>query len=175
MNIRKTLRSDRSEVARIYRTAWEGTEGIARRPHEITETYIFSLLNKEEDQIVSLVAENEEGEIIGVIHAVKDGLEAHDHIISDLTIIIHPDWQRKGVAKALGFAFLNHITEKRQDVMRVEMALPTKITTVDAFKNEGFVEEGKIANRFRNPDGTFQDILLLAWINPNFDPDYHKS
>lgn len=172
MNIRKTLRSDRIDVAKIYRTAWEGTEGIARRPHEITETYIFSLLNKSDDEIVSLVAEDENGELMGVVHATKDGLEGHDHIISDLTIIVPPVHQRKGVAKALGVEFLKYISKERKDVMRVEMAAPQSLSRIEAFKAFGFNEEGIIKNRFRTQDGSFIDISLMAWINPNFDPNF---
>ena len=150
----------------------EGTEGIARRAHEITETYIFSLLNKKDDEIVSLVAENDDEEIIGVLHAVKDGLEAHSHILTDLTIIIDPEWQGKGIAKALGVAFLMHVAQHRKDVMRVEMATPKELARIEAFGAAGFKQEGDIPNRYRNEDGSFTDIILMAWINPNFDPDF---
>ena len=171
MNIRKTAKRDRIEVAGIYRTAWQGTEGIARRPHEITETYIFSLLNKIENQIVSLVAENDNGEIIGVIHALKDGLEGHDHILSDLTIVVHPEYQKQGLAKALGWAFLQHVAEDRSDVLRVEMHSPDNLSRVKAFEAAGFIVEGTHKKRFRNIDGSFQDIVLMVWINPSFNPE----
>lgn len=171
MNIRKTSKRDRIEVAGIYRTAWQGTEGIALRPHEITETYIFSLLNKIENQIVSLVAENDKSEIVGVIHALKDGLEGHDHILSDLTIVVHPDYKKQGVAKALGWALLQHVAEVRSDIMRVEMHSPANLSRIQAFESAGFIVEGTHKNRFRNMDGTFQDIVLMVWINPGFNPE----
>jgi len=175
VNIRKTRKNDRIEVAGIYRTAWQGTEGIARRPNEITETYIFSLLNKNDSQIVSLVAEDDKGEIVGVIHALKDGLESHDHLLSDLTIIVHPDHQKTGVAKALGWAFLQHISENRPDILRVEMHTPDHDYRVKAFQSGGFEVEGKLNRRLRNPDGSFQDVVVMTWINPNFNPKLKGS
>ncbi|MCG8576309.1 MAG: GNAT family N-acetyltransferase [Flavobacteriales bacterium] len=168
MKIRKTQNIDRSHVAEIYRSVSQETEGIPRRLHEITETYIFSLLNKKEDEIVSLVAEDEEGKLLGVIHATKNGLESYTHILSDLTIIIRPEAQGKGVAKALGYHVLNYIRDHRPDVWRLEVEAISKLDHLDIFYAAGFVKEGEIKNRIRNIDGSFSDSVLLVWFNPNF-------
>ncbi len=168
MNIRTTTKHDRIRVAKIYRSVSGEMETITRRTHEITETYIFSLLNRAKDQIVSLVAESDDGDLLGVIHAVKNGLESYDHILSDLTIIVRPEYQGKGVARALGIAILEYIVENRPDVWRLEVESRTEKTRLDIFAKAGFVWEGEIKNRIRNIDGSFADSILLVWFNPNF-------
>lgn len=168
MKIRKTTTHDRIPVAKIYRSVSGETETIVRRSHEITETYIFSLLNRPEDQIVSLVAENEDRELMGVVHACKDGLESYDHILSDLTIIVRPEYQGSGVARALGEAILSYVASERPDVWRLEMEARKGKTRMDLFLRAGFQLEGEIKNRIRNIDGSFADSVLLVWFNPNF-------
>jgi len=169
MNIRKTTTHDRIPVAKVYRSVSGELETITRRSHEITETYIFSLLNKPDDQIVSLVAEDDEGELMGVVHACKNGLESYGHILTDLTIIVRPEFQGKGVARALGEAILRYVAANRPDVWRLEMEARKEKTRLDIFLAAGFVTEGEIKNRIRNIDGSFADSVLLAWFNPNFE------
>lgn len=73
MIIRKATISDREGIAELYRNVAGNVIGISRRPHEITDTYVYALLNKKPADIVCLVGTNDDGDIIGVIHGIKNG------------------------------------------------------------------------------------------------------
>lgn len=170
MIIRKASPIDREEIADIYRVASGGIQGISRRPHEITETYIYSLLSKKDKDIVFLVAIDDDEKVIGFVHAVKSGLEMYDHILCDLTIMITPEHQKKGIGKILGIEFLKYVASHRPDIKRVEMEALSELMLLNTYTSAGFIKEGEIKGRVRNVDGTFSDSILLVWINPNFVP-----
>ena len=171
MLIRKALPIDRDEIADLYRAASASVQGISRRPHEITETYIYSLLNDIDKKMVFLVATEEvDGEetILGCVHATKSDLEVYSHILSDLTVMVSPSHQKNGIGKFLGIEFLKHVAQKRPDIKRVEMEALSAQMHLDTYKAAGFIKEGEIKERVKNVDGTFSDSVLLVWINPSF-------
>jgi len=166
--IRRATISDREDLAELYRTVAGNVIGISRRPHEITDTYVYSLLNKKPSDIVCLVGVDDDDQIIGVVHGTKNGLEVYSHILSDLTVIVRPDLQSQGLGKKLSLAFLEHIFNHRPDIMRVEMEVITILKLVEAFELAGFVKEAETTKRIKNADGTFSNSVLMAWFNPNF-------
>jgi ribosomal protein S18 acetylase RimI-like enzyme len=168
--IRQASISDREDIAELYKTvAVEGNVvGISRRPHEITDTYVYSLLNRKPADIVCLVGVDDDDRVIGLVHGTKNGLEVYSHILGDLTVIVSPDHQSKGIAKKLSLAFLEHIFNQRTDIMRVEMEVITILKLVQAFELAGFVKEAETSKRIKNGDGTFSNSVLMAWFNPNF-------
>jgi RimJ/RimL family protein N-acetyltransferase len=168
VNIRKATIGDREDIAEIYRAIARSIEGIARRPHEITDTYVYSLLNKKPSEVVFLVAVDEDDRVVGAVHGIKNGLEMYSHILSELTVLVRPDMQSKGIGHKLSFAFLDHVFNCRPDVMRVEMEVIDALDRCDVYEAVGFVKEGMPKNRIRRPDGTFSDSVLMAWHNPNF-------
>ena len=168
MNIRKANISDREDIAEIYRAVARTVEGINRRPHEITDTWVYSLLNRKASDIVFLVAVDDDGRVIGSVHGVKNGLEMYSHILGELTVMVHPEFQSKGVGHKLSFAFLDHVFNNRPDVMRVEMEVIDVLDRVQIYEAVGFVKEASPKSRIRRPDGTFSDSVLMAWFNPNF-------
>ncbi|MBK7128689.1 MAG: GNAT family N-acetyltransferase [Crocinitomicaceae bacterium] len=168
MKIRKAKISDREEIAALYRSVADSVVGIARRPHEITDTYVYALLNTKPSDIVCLVALDESDQIIALAHGIKNGLEIHSHILSDLTVIVKTDQQSKGVGKQLAQALLQHIANERPDIMRLEMEVPVIPSLIDTFLKGGFHKEGQTIKRIKRPNGTFSDSVLMVWFNPNF-------
>lgn len=168
VKIRKATVGDREDIAEIYRAISRSVEGISRRPHEITDTYVYSLLNKKEADIVFLVAVDEDERVLGAVHGIKNGLEAYSHILSDLTVLVRPGFQSQGIGHKLAFAFLDHIFHQRSDVLRVEMEVIDALNRIQIYESVGFIKEGAPKNRIRRPDGTFSDSVLMAWHNPNF-------
>lgn len=168
MNIRPVAKTDREDIAEIYQAVAENVEGISRRPHEITDTYVYSLLNKKSNDIVFLVAVDDNGKVVGAVHAIKNGLEMYNHILSELTVLVRPVSQSKGVGRQLSFAFLDHVFNNRPDVMRVEMEVVHNLERVQIYEAVGFVKEAEPKNRIRKADGTFSNSVLMAWENPNF-------
>ena len=168
MKIRKANRTDRVYIANIYNQVAGKVEGITRRPEEITETYVFSLLNMPEDRCIFLIVENDKGKIIGFGHAEKNGLKAYDHILSNYAIVIAPEGQHNGIGKSLFIGFLEYLKSNRPDIKRLEMEVKDDPERVIKFEAAGFKTEAIIKSRARSVDGTFYDQVLMAWENPNF-------
>ena len=168
MKIRKAHSTDRTCIADIYEVVAEEVQDITRRPEEITNTYIFSLLNKSEDQCIFLVVEDNDGEIIGFAHAEKKGLAAYAHILTNYTIAVSPDLQKKGYGRGIFMGFLEYILNERPDIKRLEMEIKNDKDRVALFEAAGFSVEAIIKDRARAANGTFYDQVLMAWMNPNF-------
>jgi len=168
VKIRKAYSTDRTFIAEIYEEVAGKVAGITRRPEEITDTYIFSLLNKSEDECVFLVVEDDDMDIIGFAHAEKSGLAAYDHILSNFTIVVSPETQGQGVGRGIFMGFLEYIFNERPDIARLEMEVQVDKDRIALFEGTGFKTEAIIENRMRGMDGKLYDQALMAWINPNF-------
>jgi RimJ/RimL family protein N-acetyltransferase len=123
-----------------------------------------------------LVGLDEAGQtIIAEIHAMKYGIRIFDHILTHLTIIVHPDHQGKGLGKKILQAFLNEVMEKRPGIRRVELeSRSSNYRSIGLYKHLGFVQEGTMKNKTRNKDGSFEDSILMAWANPNYMPSMNS-
>ena len=173
MKIRKAHSTDRGHIARIYRDLEGKVEGITRRPEEITETYVFTLLNQSEDKFIVLVMENDEDEIIGFVHGEKVGLAIYDHILTNFTVVVKPDYQGKGIGQKLFIEFLDHIKNNRPDIKRLEMEVRYNVERIEAFKGIQFIIDATIKERARDADGTFYDMVLMAWETPQIRSIIH--
>jgi len=169
VKIRKAHSTDRGHIARIYRDLEGKVEGITRRPEEITETYVFTLLNQSEDKFIVLVIENDEDEIIGFVHGEKVGLAIYDHILTNFTVVVKPEYRKKGIGQKLFVEFVEYIKNNRPDIKRLEMEVRFNIERIKAFEGIKFVIDATIKERARDADGTFYDMVLMAWENPNFE------
>ena len=115
-------------------------------------------------QGLMLVAIDSQNRLVAEIHALKYGLLIFDHILTGLTIAVHPDVQGKGVGKALFRAFLDDLQQVFPEVSRVELeSRSSNQKSIGLYQNLGFVEEGRMKNKTRNQDGTYEDSLLMAW------------
>ncbi len=170
MKIRKAHSTDRSYIVDIYGVVADAIQDITRRPEEITNTYIFSLLNKPEDQCIFLVVEDDDDEIIAFAHAEKIGLAAYNHILTNYIIAVSPDVQNKGYGRGVFMGFLEYVFNERPDIQRLEMEIKHDPDRVKLFEATGFTKEAVIKNRARAANGEFYDQVLMAWINPNFKP-----
>lgn len=171
MLIREAYQGDRDQIAKVYRAVAGKVHGIARRSHEITDTYIFSLLNKDPKNIAFLVAVDEKSDkIIGFVYAVKSGLLVHHHILTDYTIVVSPDHQSQGLGRDLFISFLHHLEKKRPDVLRLEMEVFVDPIHIKTYEKLGFVKEGVIEKRHYDVNGNYSDSVLMVWFNPNFIP-----
>lgn len=168
MKIRRAVVSDKTSIYSLYREVASTSGGIARVEEEITESYIENLFENVSKEGIMLLAE-EEGQVIAQIHACKYGIRIFDHILTHLTIVVHPAAQGKGVGKRLFNAFLTEIQQNRPDIARVELeSRATNSKSIGLYQSVGFVQEGRMKNKTRNRDNSFEDSILMAWSNPNF-------
>ncbi len=170
MKIRNASEEDKSSLYALYKAVAQNSGGIARTEDEITEDYIDALFSSLENKGIMLVGTEEEtGALIAEIHASKYGIKIFDHILTSLTIVVHPDYQGKGIGKKMFEAFLNHIEHHRPEIGRVELeSRATNKRSIALYRQLGFVQEGVMKNKTRNPDGKFEDSILMTWTNPAF-------
>jgi ribosomal protein S18 acetylase RimI-like enzyme len=162
---------DESKVLILYKTVARISGGIARIESEITESYIKNNLEKSLKTGVCLVISHPENEkeLIAEIHCSKLEPQLFKHTLSDLTIAVHPDFQGKGVGKAIFMHLLNHIENSRTDILRVELITrESNQKAITFYQKIGFKIEGRFENKIINPDGTFEADLPMAWMNKNF-------
>ena len=171
MTIRPATEADNEQIFHLYRLTARLSGGIARTEAEITPAYVEANTDKAiaENGLI-LVAEAAD-EIIAEIHGHQYGIRIFRHILTNVTVVVHPEFQSRGVGKQLILAFLEHIRRHRPDIRRVELeSRVTNQKSVALFKSVGFVQEGTMKNKTRNADGRFEDSLLFGWENPDFRP-----
>jgi RimJ/RimL family protein N-acetyltransferase len=163
MTIRPATSSDHSNLLILHQAVAEDPNGIARMPDEITDAYIQSLLTIQPPTGLQLVLENDSDGLIGEIHATKYGLRIFDHIMANLTIVVHPAHQGKGIGKALFSRFLNEIRQTFPEIKRVELeARASNQASLRLYESLGFEVEGIYRNKTRNRDGSFVDSVAMA-------------
>ncbi|GAB4019034.1 GNAT family N-acetyltransferase [Spirosoma koreense] len=170
--IRKGAYTDKNAIIELHRTVARRSQGIARTESEITDQYVDDLLKTTDSQGLMLVALTPENQLIAEIHAAAYGLRIFDHILTGLTIAVHPDYQRKGIGKLLFQAFLEEVQRSFPEISRVELeSRASNQKSLGLYRSLGFVQEGCMKNKTRNADGSYEDSLLMAWTKPGFVPN----
>jgi putative acetyltransferase len=90
-------------------------------------------------------------------------------VLSELTIAVDPDYQGKGLGRMIFTHLLDYITNKRSDVMRVELiSSESNLKAISLYESLGFSREGKLERRIRNNKNELEADIPMAWFNPNF-------
>lgn len=135
---------------------------LVSRPHEL-------ILAAFETKIVELgrsgryVVAEKDGKIIG--HALLDPmpLKAISHVFRP-TIVVHPGFLGQGVGTALMHDLMEWAKQSRR-VEKIELLVrATNERAIRLYSKLGFVEEGRMRNRVRLPDGSFVDDIAMAWF-----------
>ena len=138
--------------------------GIARQADEISWEYVENNLSKSLLTGICLVAE-EDSQVVAEIHSYKLVPKVFDHVLSELTIVVHPDWQGKGIGKEIFTAFLMEVKTNRPEILQVELiARESNSKAVKFYQKIGFRIEGKLEKRIVNPDGTFESDIPMGWV-----------
>lgn len=167
--IRKATVQDKQAIIDLHREVARISQGIARTEAELTDQYMDSLFLVTERQGLMLVALDTTGQLVAEIHASKYGLCIFDHILTGLTIAVHPNYQGKGIGKLLFREFLDKVQCLFPEVGRVELeSRASNLKSIDLYHSLGFVQEGRMKNKTRNQDGSFENSLLMAWTKPGF-------
>lgn len=163
--IRQAEISDFSEIKTLYRAVAKTIGGIARTEEEITDAYIKRNIENALAKGISFVVEDTETSIlIGEIHCYKLEPKVFNHVLSELTIVVHPNYQGKGIGKMLFTELLNFVKSKKKDILRVELiARESNKKAIRFYESMGFKIEGRLANRISNTDGSYEADIPMAW------------
>jgi ribosomal protein S18 acetylase RimI-like enzyme len=173
MHYRNAERTDIAALAKLYREVASKSGMIARKEHEVTTEFVEAFVDKSLRDGLIIVGEDEAqpGELIAEIHASKPGIELLGHIFSDLTILVDPRYQDKGIGRTIFTIFLDEIANHRPDVGRVELlTAESNKRALHLYQSLGFVIEGRFEMRLRTATG-FEADIALSWQNPGFEFD----
>lgn len=172
MRYRTAHLDDMRRLIKLYKTVSDLGGGIARTENEITESYVTAFLDKSLSSGLIIVAENpdDSDELIAEIHAYKTGIHVFDHVLSELTIVVHPKFQGMKIGRTIFTIFLEEIARNRTDVGRVELiARESNIKAIELYQSLGFQVEGRLEMRIKTPDGHYEADIPMGWQNPNFE------
>jgi len=169
--IRQANQADLNKIYALYKKVATETTGLARAGDEITEQYIHDVMNNSSGSGIELVIDNPDNsnEIIAEIHCYKLSPKVFDHVLSELTIAVDPDYQGKGLGRLIFTHLLDFIMNKRPDVLRVELiSRETNLKAISFYESLGFNREGKFEKRISYSENEFEADIPMAWFNPNF-------
>lgn len=161
--IRPAAPSDVPALLQLYRAVASQAGALARRAEEMDEAYVLGFTGAARERGIELVAEDDLG-LCAEIHASRPSPADFQHVLGELTLVVHPRAQGRGLGKALFTAFLRHVQDSEPSITRIELI--TRDSNVRArhiYEGLGFVVEGRLQGRVRHPDGRLEDDLFYAW------------
>lgn len=172
MRYRSADIDDLSRIIQLYKAVARQEGGIARLEHEITEDYVKNFILKSLSTGVIIVGENpdNEEELVAEIHGYKSGLTVFDHVLGDVTIVVHPKFQGKKIGRTILTIFLEEIGRNRMDIGKVELvAREGNRKAIELYQSLGFMIEGRMEMRIRTPERNYEADIPMGWQNPNFE------
>lgn len=173
MHFRTAELRDVPALLKLY-TAVANQGTLTRTEDEITVEYVQGFISKGIEGGLIIVAEHPERphELVGEIHAVKAGIRLFNHVLTDLTFAVHPNFQKKGLGRSLLTLFLDEVVRTRPDVGKVELLVQeSQSGAISLFQSLGFLIEGRFELRRRNTDSTYEADIPMGWQNPAYEFD----
>jgi ribosomal protein S18 acetylase RimI-like enzyme len=165
---------DIPRLVKLYKAVAQKEGGIARVEEEISEAYVNNFLEKSLSSGLIIVGENPDDpeELVAEIHAYKAGIKVFNHVFGDLTIVVHPNFQRMKIGRTIFTIFLEEIARNKPDIGRVELiAREGNLKAIELYQSLGFQIEGRLEMRIKTPEGNYEADIPMGWQNPNFEFD----
>src|SRR6187551_1239092 len=163
---------DLHSLVTLYKSVARTEDGIARLESEITEDYVKNFLLNSLTSGLIIVGENpdNETELIASVHAYKKGIRVFDHVLSDLTLVVHPQFQGKKIGRTIFTIFLEEIGRNRPDIGKVELiARESNTKAIALYQSLGFLVEGRLEMRIKTTQGAYEADIPMGWRNPNYE------
>lgn len=165
-SIQLTQSQHAEQVVALYRSVAAIPGGLARDVNEISSEYIHDFLQKSFRKGLSIAAfEHESGQLIAEIHGYSPEPKVFSHVISDVTIAVHPQYQGKGIGSEMFRVFIQNIREKQIHIRRIELiARESNGKAIELYQRLGFVIEGKLIGRINGINGFEADIPMALLL-----------
>lgn len=164
-NMRRATIKDAYKIEELYKAVAKNEGGLIRMADEITPDYVQSFIKNSLADGLIIVAEHptDKEKLIAEIHAHRPGIKVLNHILYNLTIVVHPDWQSKGIGRKI-FAYFLETVSTMPDISRVELiSRESNQKAIKFYQSLGFKIEGKFENRIKTSSGKFIADIPMAW------------
>lgn len=165
--IRKATIDDQENLLLLYKKVASKSEGLARTSNDISEEYIFDLLNKGITTGLALVVVDGD-KIIGSMIKCRLEIEFLAHILSQGSVLIDPDHQRRGLGSQLMKTFLQEVENSYPHILRVEIMVRESSPAMKLYEKLGFAKEGRFDRGVRKSDQSLEAGIPMCWFNPRF-------
>jgi len=163
--VTNSTQNDIEAIVHLYRAVASIEGGLARSVDEITDAYVDHFVSKALENGLIIVAKTGDGTIVGEIHGYALGPRVFSHVLGELTIAVHPDFQGIGAGKALFNEFMRQVNLDRPDILRVELiARESNAKAIKFYEKLGFVIEGRLQRRIRSVGSGFEADIPMAWL-----------
>ena len=170
IEIHKAHTQQTEALFELYRAVSNTKDGLIRNQEEITRGYISDFLGHSLENGLCLVAMHSD-QIIGEIHAITPKIYAFQHLLTDLTIVVHPNHQGKGVGRKLFDLFLDTVQKEYTHILRVELyTREHNHKNVKFYESLGFINEGRQYQKIYHSQDRLETPLHMAWFNPFYTP-----
>jgi len=166
---RPASHKDLEAIYRLYKSVAAQPIGIARSPEEVTKAYVQDFMREASAAGIELVIENpgDPSELVAEIHCTCPTPKIFSHVLNELTIAVHPQFQGRGLGKKIFVSLLDFIMTNRPDILRVELFVQeSNERAIALYKKIGFVPEGKFEKRIVGKHQQLEADIPMAWINP---------
>lgn len=166
--VQKASDSNKIQIFSLYKKVSQTVGGLARNSNEITTAYIDNFCSKSQANGIQLIIKGNDS-IIAEIHCYKLEPSVFNHVLSELTIAVDPDYQGKGLGKLIFQSLLKIIMEESPEILRVELiARESNQKAIEFYQKLGFVAEGRFEKRISASTNSFEADIPMAWFNPYF-------
>ncbi len=174
LGVRKTTPADIDPILALYRTVATQSGGIIRTEEEITRPYVEAFVTGSLRSGVGYVVDHpgQAGVLVAEIHAYPYGLSAFRHILTDLTIVVHPAFQGQRIGKLIFERLLTEVAENMPHILRLELFVrENNARAIQFYQKLGFIQEGRHKHKIKNKDNALETPLEMTWFNPNYRMD----
>lgn len=155
---------DVADIVALYRSVAALEGGLARKQDEISAAYIQNNYACSRERGVCFIARAGQ-QIAGEIHACRPFPQVFSHVLSDLTIAVHPQFQGRGVGRLLFTRLIDEVKCNHPEILRIELiARESNQRAIDFYKTLGFLIEGRMAGRIKSVASGFEADIPMAWL-----------
>jgi ribosomal protein S18 acetylase RimI-like enzyme len=170
--IRSANRWESQQIYELYQVVSTLNLGnLTQEEDEITLKYVGEEVEQGLARGLVLVLE-QENQIIGYLKAFTSPFRCLAHVLTNATMMVHPEWQGKGYGGQLMDAYLAEIRANMPHILRFEL-LPHQCNqkAIKFYESHGFCQESVAKNKIRNPRGYFDSEVVMVWFNSNFSEE----
>lgn len=101
-----------------------------------------------------------DGKVAGVA-AVRPNRTGRGHHVANASFMVHPDYRRMGIARAMGLAALDYAKSKGYLAMQFNFVVSVNKVAVDLWKSLGFKVVGTIPKGFEHITDGLVDVYVM--------------